>query len=299
MKKVLFIYNPVAGRQQLKLEIWDILDILGKEYQLTVRETTKEDKSKKIIEDNKDQNFDMIICCGGDGTLNNVIENSIEYDVHIPIGYIPCGTTNDFARGIGIPLKPIKAAKDILKADIKKLDVGMFECDNEKCSFLYIASFGIFTSVSYSTPQKIKNALGYSAYVLGGVQSFLSLFNAPVYKVKIKTSEQEIENEYIFGAISNSKSVGGIIKLKEDIKLDDGVFEGIFIKKPKNAIQFNELLATIASGKLEGSPLIDYIKSNNFELEMKNIPWSVDGEKVNGKKTVKIENKNKVIDFCC
>lgn len=300
MKEALFIYNPVAGRKQLKLDIWDILDVLGKEYQLVVRETTKEDKARKIIEENKDKKFDVIICCGGDGTLNDVIESLIANNINAPIGYIPCGTTNDFARSRNIPLKPVKAAKEIIKENIKEMDVGVFESEDEKHTFSYIASFGVFTDISYSTPQKIKNALGHSAYILNGVQPFLTILNAPTYKVKIKTKEKEIENEYIFGAVSNSKSVAGIVKLKgEDIELDDGKFEGIFIKRPKNAIQFNELLATIASGKLDGSPLIDFIRSNKFELETKNMPWSLDGEKVNGKKQVTIENKHKAISFCC
>lgn len=299
MKKALFIYNPAAGRQQLKLEIWNILSILNRKYQLTIRETTKEDGAKEIIEENKKEKYDVIICCGGDGTLNDVVGNILKHNMCVPIGYIPCGSTNDFARSVGIPLVPTKAVKEIIKEDRKLLDIGMFESENEKRTFSYIASFGVFTDVSYSTPQKIKNALGHTAYILGGVQPFFSLFNAPVYKTKIKTKEKEIEGEYIFGAISNSKSVAGIVKLKENVKLDDGMFEGIFIKKPKNAIQLNELFATIASGKLQESPLIDFIKGNEFEIETENLYWSLDGEKVNGKGIVKIKNKNKAISFCC
>ena len=298
-RRILLVYNPVAGRIKIQNSLCDILNIFSEAgCNVYVCGTTKNKNACDIIYEFYDKDIDIVVCCGGDGTLNQVINGVLSSKMNVSIGYIPCGTTNDFARGVGIPLNPTKAAESILNGHVRTLDVGLWKSGEQKKYFSYIASFGAFTDVSYSTPQKIKNVMGHAAYVLGGVQPFLTITKAPLYHVEIDVSEKRTEGNYIFGAISNSRSVGGIIKLKDkDIKLNDGKFEAIFIKRPKTALQLNELLPKVASGELHQSPLIDYFKTSEMTLKVNSCPWSLDGEKINAQEKISINAECRALKF--
>ena len=296
MRTALFIYNPVAGRIKLRSDIWDIISVLGEKYQLIVRGTQKSGDGKEIIKENQNELFDAIICCGGDGTLNEVINGMLEYDITVPLGYIPCGSTNDFAKSIRLPITPREAALNIIKDNTSPIDIGLF--DNEK-HFSYIASFGVFTSTSYSTPQKEKNFLGHFAYILRAIKEVHSLKKCPTYKTKVVTEEGEtFEGEFIFGGICNSTSMGGFMKLPDsEVNMSDGLFEALFISKPKKTKEWFSLLNDISHKKILSNPLVYSCKTHIINIEMPKTNWSIDGEKFVGGERITIKNKKQAIEF--
>lgn len=296
MKKALFIYNPVAGRKKLRSDVWSIISILGKTYQLNVWGTTKAGDGKQFVIDNKDDNYDIIICCGGDGTLNEVINGIIECGITIPLGYIPCGSTNDFAKSISIPTDPFVAAFNIANGKSVPIDVGLF---NNSHYFSYIASFGVFTATSYSTPQKEKNSLGHLAYIFRGSKELYSLKNCPIYEAEVTDNKGEkMHGEYIFGAVCNSRSVGGLVKLPEnEVDMSDGLFEALFIQKPKDNKEWMSLLKDISHKKILSNPLVHSCKTNAVNIKMPAVDWSIDGEKIVGKEETIIMNQKHAINI--
>lgn len=259
--------------------------------------STRKDKgAQKIVVENKDANFDAVICCGGDGTLNDTIAGMIKGGVRCPLNFLPCGTTNDFARSCGIPREPIAAAKRILKGRATPFDVGFFETDDKAQTFSYVASFGLFADVSYATPQKIKNALGRAAYIFAGAEPVLTLFKAPEYKAEITANGKTYSGEYLYGSVSNSHSIGGVLKLDESlVSLNDGIFEGIFIRKPKDALQLNSLITALANNRFNDCPLIDFIQASEMSVKMNSVPWSLDGEKVDAGEEIKFKNLHSAV----
>ena len=279
MQKALFIYNPVAGRVQLRSELWAVMGILSKRYFLVVMETQGAGDGSRFIAQNKNVEFDAVICCGGDGTLNEVVNGMLENDINVPIGYIPCGTTNDFARSLRIPTTPRLAAKKIISGKIENIDIGLLS--NGKC-FSYIASFGAFTQASYNTPQKEKNMLGFFAYFLNGTKDFFALKKSPVYKAEIlPAGRASIKGEYFFGAVCNSTSIGGLIRLPDDsVDFGDGLFEAVFVKKPDSSKEWFALLDDIVHKRIEKNPLVDMFKASSLTVKMDDAVWSLDGERV-------------------
>ena len=171
--------------------------------------------------------MDLVVCSGGDGTLDEVVSGLMEVDQRVPIGYIPAGSTNDFANSLSISKDMVQAAKDIIEGNLYSCDVGAFDND----SFVYIAAFGLFTDVSYETDQHMKNILGHLAYLLEGSKR---IWNVPTYWIKVEANGETFEGEYIYGMVTNAKSVGGFKNLPgQDVRLDDGLFEVTLIKRPK------------------------------------------------------------------
>ena len=205
MKRMLFIYNPHAGKELLKPHLSDVIDIFVKAgYEVVTYPTqTYRDGYKKIVEYNSEE-YDLIVCSGGDGTIDEIVTGMMKRrpEERDPVGYIPTGTTNDFASSLHIPRGILNAADNAVNGVKFDCDVGKF---NDSI-FVYIAAFGLFTDVSYETNQELKNVLGHLAYVLEGTKR---LFNVPSYRIKVTHDGESIEDEFIYGMVTNSKSVGG------------------------------------------------------------------------------------------
>lgn len=272
MKKMLFIYNPNAGTGLLKPKLSDVLDIFVKGgYEVTVYPTQRYHdalaKMKTYTED-----YDLVACSGGDGTLDEVVTGMSLRDKKVPIGYIPTGTTNDFANSLHISRNILEAANTVVNGVPFPCDVGMFNEDY----FIYIAAFGLFTDVSYETKQSMKNVLGHLAYVLEGAKR---LFNIPSYQVKVTYEGGVLEDEFIYGMVTNSRSVGGFKGIVgRDIVFDDGEFEVTLIKMPRNPIELNEIVASLLIKQIDSKHMYSF-KSGNIRFEsLVEIPWTLDGE---------------------
>lgn len=291
--KTLFVYNPYAGMTQIKGHLYDILNIFSKaHYDLTVLPTTKPKEALDYVKRNVG-NFDEVVCSGGDGTLNEVINGYLlsKCDNLPPLGYIPAGSTNDYAKSIGLPSNMSKAAELIVKGNYKAYDMGKFN----NHFFVYVAAFGAFTSVSYATPQDTKNVLGHAAYVIEGIKS---LSDIKAYKLKVTSKELEVEDKFIYGMVSNTYSVGGLYKLdKKTTTLDDGLFEVMLVKQPKDIIDLNDI-ASFLIGTSKDCDLVYTFKTSKITFESKKeIAWTLDGEFGGDESKVTIKNINKCINI--
>lgn len=292
MKRLLFIYNPHSGKELLRPKVSDIVDIFVKaEYEVVIYPTQAYRDAYKKIKEYEDGQYDLIVCSGGDGTLDEVVTGMMKRKVRNTIGYIPTGTTNDFANSLHIPRDLLSAADNAVNGVEFSCDVGSFNND----IFVYVAAFGIFTDVSYQTKQEMKNVLGHLAYVLEGTKR---LFNVPSYKVKVTHDGEVIEDEFIFGMITNSRSVGGFRNmLGKQVGFDDGVFEVTLIKKPKNPIELQEIITALLIEKFNTEYMLTF-QSSEIQLESeKEIPWTLDGEFGGDHDRVNIKNLNKALQI--
>lgn len=293
MKKMLFIYNPNAGKGLLKPKLSDVLDIMVKAgYELVVYPTQSyKDAYRKVV--HMDNDYDMVVCSGGDGTLDEVVTGMMKRDKEerIPIGYIPTGTTNDFASSLHISRDIMEAADTAVHGKPFACDVGRFNKD----IFVYVAAFGLFTDVPYQTDQKLKNALGHAAYVLEGVKR---LSNVPSYHIKITADDRVIEDEFMIGMITNSKSVAGFRSIMgKDVRFDDGEFEVTLIKKPKSLIGLQEIITALLIESFDTKHMYTF-KAKEITLESKEeIPWTLDGEFGGQHDEVHIINKKQALEI--
>ena len=291
MKRMLFVYNPHAGKGLLKQKLSEIVDIFVKAgYEVVIYPTQAyRDAYRKITEMTED--YDLVVCSGGDGTIDEVVTGMMEREHKIPVGYIPTGTTNDFANSLKIPKDFLAAADNAVHGSAFPCDIGQFNDD----VFVYIAAFGLFTDVSYETKQEVKNVLGHLAYVLEGAKR---LFNVPSYKIRVTHDDEVIEDEFIYGMITNSISVGGFKNLTgKNVLLDDGVFEVTLIKAPKNPLELNEIIAALTSRK-DDTDLVYSFKSSNIKFYPEEIiPWTLDGEFGGDHKEVEIRNMHQALEI--
>ncbi len=281
MSKKAFIYNPVSGKGIIKQNLGNIIELLSDEEPLTLIPT-----GRNIKENIRDFDGDRIICAGGDGTIHNLIEASLQVGYKGVLGYIPVGTTNDFANSIGVPHDILEAAKVAVGDKIISCDEGRF---NTSEYFDYVAAFGLFTRVSYATPQDKKNSFGYLAYMMEGAKE---LPDIKAYDMSIEADGVVTSGRYIYGSISNSRFVGGFKLPYENIRLDDGVFEVILVKEhprkdlPKVA---NYLLGLTTSCKY-----VETFKSSKVKIHADGpVPWTLDGEDGGTHTEVNITNINK------
>lgn len=292
-KKALFIFNPHSGKGLIKNHLLEITDILVKaDYEVTVYPTqSRGDAERKMRE--REEDYALVVCSGGDGTLDEIVTGMIQSGFKTPIGYIPSGSTNDFAKTLKIPSTMRKAAELIARGKVLSCDVGRFNRD----VFVYIAAFGLFTEVSYETPQEMKNMLGHVAYLLEGVRQ---LTNIKSYLIKVtyvsETGEEEvIEDDFIFGMITNSHSVGGFKSIagnvfKGKVDLNDGLFEVTLIKVPRNPVELNSILASLAVADIDTQYMYNF-KSGKLTFESEEeVAWTLDGEY--GGKHTKVELLN-------
>ena len=272
MKKMLFIYNPKSGMGLLKPKLSDVLDIFVKGgYEVTVYPTQKyHDAVRKMGE--YEEQYDLVACSGGDGTLDEVVTGMMKREDKVPIGYIPAGTTNDFASSLHISKNMLEAADTVVNGVPFACDVGEFNEDY----FVYIAAFGLFTDVSYETKQSMKNVLGHLAYILEGTKR---IFNIPSYRIKVTHDGETIEDEFIYGMVTNSRSVGGFKGITgKNVVFDDGKFEVTLFKTPRNPMELNEILGALALRKINPKRMYSF-KTNEVHFETEEeIPWTLDGE---------------------
>lgn len=288
----LMIMNPVSGKLSLIKHYKEIVQIFQDAgYNLDVRCTTGKGSAQNIIKDNA-KNNDLIICCGGDGTLNDIINGLMMYNISMPIGYIPCGTTNDFASSLSISKNMVTAAQDIVSGKTHQVDVGKFG----STYFSYVASFGAFSQSSYSTPQNMKNTFGHFAYVLEGVKELP--FIKPITLSVTTESGENYSGEYALGAIANSTSIGGIIKLDSAVvDMSDGEFEVLLVKYPKNFMDFNNILTSLQTNDFE-NPSINFFRAKEITVESNEpLQWSLDGECFEAEKKETIRNCQKAINI--
>lgn len=283
-KKLLFIANPRAGRGKSAAALFDaVCDFSKAGYLVSVRKPEEYGDITRFAAEGGA--FDRIVCSGGDGTLSSTINGVIKLpEPRPPIGYIPNGSTNDFALSLGLPLEPEAAAAQILTGTPQYLDLGRFNDQH----FVYVASFGAFTRASYAAPQDAKNALGSFAYILEGAKDLDTLHP---YRMRVETEEEVFEGEFLFGAVSNSTSIAGKMKISQNIvAMDDGMFELVLIPNVRSLDDLSGLLLTLVHKEFDPDFVtVRHVKRVVFRTE-EDIPWSLDGEYVPSAPEVEIQN---------
>ncbi len=276
MKKLLFIINPTAGKGKAGNSLFEMTDIFTKAgYDTVVHPVQSQEYIPEYVT-LVGENYDMIVCAGGDGTLDKTSTGFMELlektDKKINLGYIPCGSTNDYARSLGISLNPVRAAEQIVTGRPLSIDLGILNGD----PYIYIAAFGLFTNVSYSTPQNIKNLIGHSAYILGGMKE---LSNIKVYNIEADFDGRTVTGEYIYGQFTNTKSVAGFKMLaKREVIFNDGLFECLLIKRPKTVDELMRIFNALLSGETD-EELMVYDKARSIKIKSEEmISWTIDGE---------------------
>ncbi|MEE0819243.1 MAG: YegS/Rv2252/BmrU family lipid kinase [Coprococcus catus] len=284
-QRVLLMVNPMAGRQKIRNELLYVVDTLTKAgYETIIYTTQGKDATRDLLAE-KDSQFDRVICCGGDGTFNEILSATMHWNKRPILGYIPAGTTNDFAAGLKLPSDIREAAVNIVRGTPHTVDAGLFNTSY----FSYVASFGAFTETSYSTPQNFKNALGHLAYILEGIKEIPAFTS---YTVCVEADGQIYKDSYIFGAVSNARSVGGILKISDSlVDLNDGVFEVMMIKMPKTLMDLSAIVTSLTSlNPLKYDPsMFLFLQTKELKITFEQeIVWSLDGERVSGGKEARI-----------
>ena len=288
---MLFIFNPKAGKGKIKTNLLDIVDIFsGHDYEIIIRATQAPKDAYQKAKEYADS-VDLIVCSGGDGTLDEVVTGIMEAGSQVPIGYIPAGSTNDFANSLFMPKNMVKAAEMIMEEELYHCDIGRF---NQQ-TFAYVAAFGLFTDVSYETDQDLKNVLGHVAYVLEGVKR---LFDIKSYHMKVTSDEIEIEDDFIVGMVTNSRSVGGFKNLTgKNVDMNDGLFEVTLIVNPKNPLELQEIMTAMLTAE-DNTDLIHSFKSSRLTITSEEaVPWTLDGEFGGSHTQVDIENCHEALNL--
>lgn len=291
---VLTIINPTSGKGKIENQIEEIgqnIEEQGMKNEIIL--TQKEKNAKQILDENK-ENKDLILVCGGDGTLNETVTSMVENKLeNVTLSFIPLGTTNDLARTLNMPLKDISITKKLLQTTAKRIDIGKW---NENRYFCYVAAFGLITDVAYKTSQETKHKYGKLAYYINALKELRKI---PTYKMKLKFDDKHIEDEFIYGGITNSESIAGFKWFaRGEIQLDDGLFEGIFIRKPRTIFGYFKILSSFFKKDYYKNEYILFTQAKNFEIEAEqNIKWTIDGEFAGEEKNVKIENMQKKIEL--
>ncbi len=288
MKRLLFIINPCSGKGRIRNKLLSVLDIFAKRGYRVETYVTQEalDARRKAI--TRGRSADLIVCSGGDGTLNEVVSGMMELKRLPVLGYIPAGSTNDYAASLGLPRRIENAARLAAEGKASPVDVGKFGDDRY---FVYIAAFGAFTEVSYLTPQDKKNLLGHQAYMLEAVKSLMDIRGR---QMKITWEEGELEGEFLFGMVTNTTSVGGFKGLvSRDVALDDGWFEALFIRMPKNPLDLSGIVSYLFL-KEEDNAFVYRFKTRKLKIAAaEDVDWVLDGEFGGKKREVEIENLEK------
>ena len=289
MKKLLLIINPVAGRNQAQADLFKMVRVFAEhDCEVTVYPTRgPQDCTRKVLADAG--RFDLVVCCGGDGTLNEMVSGMMQREEPVPMGYIPLGSTNDFAASLRLPSHVEEAALRCVEGTAFHMDVGSL---NDRY-FNYIAAFGAFTEASYATPQQIKNALGHLAYILEGVKSLGRL--QPIH-VRITADGETFEEDYLFGAVTNTVSLGGVLRLDPSrVLLDAGMYELLLVKNPQNPAEAQAMLSALMLQNYDG-PLVRMLRASDILFESNHeISWTIDGEFGGSFSTTHIlNNKNAV-----
>ncbi len=288
---MLFVFNPKAGKGKIKTNLMDIVDVFNKsEYEVIIHATQQPRDAYEKAKEYADS-VDLIVLSGGDGTLDEVVTGIMERKSNVPIGYIPAGSTNDFANSLFMPKNMVAAASMIMEEELYHCDIGRFN----RQTFAYIAAFGLFTDVSYQTDQDLKNILGHVAYLLEGMKR---LFDIKSFHMKVRSAEMEIEDDFIYGMVTNSRSVGGFKNLTgKNVDMNDGLFEVTLITRPKNPLELQEIMASLLIAE-DNTDLIHSFKSREITIESdEEVPWTLDGEFGGSHTLVEIENKHEALNL--
>ncbi len=292
MKKLLIIMNPCSGKKKANSHLADIISVFNRaDYEVTVHMTAARGDATAVAAQ-RGACYDLLVCIGGDGTFNEVITGLHSSGASTPIGYIPAGSTNDFASSLHLSRDTVSAAKDIIEGGARSLDIGRF---NERC-FSYIASFGAFTRASYATPQSLKNLLGHTAYLLAGVKEIASIRS---HRVKFTVEDGSVyEDDYIFGAISNSTSVAGILTLDPKIvDMNDGLFELLLVRKPRSPLELGDCILALKTQDYN-SPMLTLVSSSTVLVETaEDLDWTLDGEHEKGRPFCTVTNLHSAVNL--
>lgn len=290
-KNMLLVVNPCAGKMTIKNHLLNVINIFSNSgFSVTVYPTKSRGDAEQTVF-NTAKNYSTVVCCGGDGTLNEVINGIMRSGTKVKLGYIACGTLNEWSQGLGISKNIVHAANDIAQENLVTLDIGDFSGRY----FSYTASFGAFTDASYSAPQDVKNVLGQAAYIIEGIKS---LSNIKPINIEFSCKEKTVKGDYLFGAISNSMSVGGIVKFDQAaVALNDGIFEVFLIKHPKNASQLQTIITAILSRNFD-CELIDFFHTSALTVKGPNkLHWTLDGEMAVSKGEFAVTNIHNALSF--
>lgn len=271
--KVLVIINPRSGRLRVRSQLFDIASCFSENgCETTVFTTRAKGDAERYAAAMADR-FDVVVCRGGDGTLNEVVNGVMRAKEKKPIGYLPAGTSNDFAHTLGIPDEGKKAVLAIVNGSPMPHDIGIF---NDDRYVNYTASFGLFTKSSYATPQPAKNLLGYGAYLSVAVKEISQI---KTHRLKVTCDGEVYEGDYVFGSVTNALAVGGFIHYKkEEVDFNDGIFEMVLVKKPENIRQWYDALKGANKGNFDDR-FVTLIRGREFKFESDQaISWSLDGE---------------------
>lgn len=290
MKKLLLIVNPCAGQRKAKRYLADIIDIFNRAgFAVITHITAQPGEGEGVVSRFADQ-VDLVVCCGGDGTFNETASGVLKSGADVPIGYIPAGSTNDFAASLQLSNNILQAARDIVEGAPEPFDMGSFGGR----FFSYVASFGAFTRASYTTPQSMKNIWGHAAYVLGGIQELSQL---RVWPLKVSLPDGTVvEDKFVFGAISNSTSVGGVLTLAKDrVDLCDGKFELLLIRAPKDLIELADCVRALQK-KTYDCHMLTFCNTPSVTVTANaEMDWTLDGEREPGHDQVEVQCLHRAI----
>ena len=289
MKKLLFLMNPNAGQRKVNKHLPQIISLFnGYGWEATVFMTTGPGSGREIVA-RRAADYDLVVCAGGDGTLNETISGVLDSGADCPVGYIPCGSTNDFAATLKLSTDVMTAAAEIMEGEPVSYDVGSW---NDRY-FSYIASFGAFTRVSYATPQNLKNALGHLAYVLSGITELPQIRNIPM---RLELDGELLEGEYLFGAVSNATSVGGLLTINPKlVDLRDGKFEVMLVRMVRDTAELAECIAALQNQTYDCAAITFRSVSRLTVHQNPELAWTLDGERAEGSRTITIENLHQAV----
>lgn len=292
MKNMLFVFNPRSGREQIKRHIMEILDIFsGAGYDIHVHATQKQGDAAEIVR-RLGNRMHLIVCSGGDGTLNEVISGMMELKRTPRLGYIPAGSTNDFASSLKLPRQMGKAAEAIVKGKPFPIDIGTFCGDRH---FVYIAAFGAFTEVSYQTSQDKKNRLGHQAYMLEGLKSLSAI--RPCH-MRVEWEEGTLEEDFVFGMVTNTVSVGGFKGLvNQSVALNDGVFEVLLIRMPRTPADLSNIVSYMFLKEQPNEYVYKFKTSAIHFVSDGEVDWVLDGEFGGSRTQVDITNQKERVSI--
>lgn len=286
MKRMLFLYNPTAGKGRARDHLATVVEAFTRSgWLVTAYPTQHKGDAAALAAELGDGQFERVVCCGGDGTLHEVVEGLMAVEDRPVVGYIPAGSTNDFAQNLSLPRSYEKMALTAAAGVPKPCDVGRF---NERC-FIYVAAFGAFTDVAYDTPQEFKNMFGHLAYLLEGLAR---LPNLKTYALTVEHDGGVVEDEFLFGMVSNTISVGGFKGMAgSGVELDDGKFEVVLIKRPSTPGDLQSILRAFLQQTPDEQGRLVGLRTSRLTITCgEELPWTLDGEFGGAPRVARIEN---------
>ena len=291
MEKMLLVFNPVSGHGELTQKLFEVVDLFTRSgYEVTVHPTATGGDALSYIKD-RGPDFDLIVCSGGDGMIHEVVNAYLQNGIHTPLGYIPTGTTNDFAASLGLPRNIMEAALSILNSQPRVIDAGVF---NDKF-FAYVAAFGLFTNIPYTADQNVKNIFGSIVYYLEGLKQLTAI---PSISCRIEADGEVIEGDFMLGVVANGTSIAGLQPpVESGAAIDDGLFEVYLVRPPKNPIELQEIINGLFGNQTDSQV---YIQRKVREVKFSSVQpceWTLDGEFGGQYTDVYIENLHHVFSI--